>query len=95
MFDRILDFIKNEPVAVGTAVIALIQAVFGVLIAFNLPITPEQQTSIIALVSAVIGMTVLVATVIRSNATPVANPKDNDGTKLVPEIKEINELNVL
>lgn len=86
-FQRILDFIKNEPAAFGGAVTALIQAVIGVLVAFNLNVTPEQQQAILGLTTAIVSMTVIVAAVIRQNVTPVRNPRNDDGEKLVPEPK--------
>lgn len=84
-FQKILDFIKNEPAAFGGAVTALIQAVIGVLVAFNLDITPEQQQAVLGLTTALVSMTVIIAAVIRQNVTPVYNPKNNKGKKLVPE----------
>lgn len=86
-FQRILDFIKNEPAAFGGAVTALIQAIIGVLVAFNLDITPEQQQAVLGLTTALVSMTVIVAAVIRQNVTPVRNPRNDEGQKLVPEPK--------
>lgn len=86
-FQKILDFIKNEPAAFGGAVTALIQAVIGVLVAFNLNVTPEQQQAVLGLTTALVSMTVIVAAVIRQNVTPVRNPRNDEGQKLVPEPK--------
>ena len=86
-FQRILDFIKNEPATFGGVVTALIQAIIGVLVAFNLDITPEQQQAVLGLTTALVSMTVIVAAVIRQNVTPVRNPRNDEGQKLVPEPK--------
>lgn len=86
-FQKILDFIKNEPAAFGGAVTALIQAVIGVLVAFNLNVTPEQQQAILGLTTAIVSMTVIVAAIIRQNVTPVYNPRNDEGEKLVPVSK--------
>ena len=88
MIEKILTFIQNQPVAVGAGITGLVQAIFGVLISFNLPITQDQQTSIIALITATIGFTALIAAIVYGKVTPVSNPKNNDGNKLVPEQKE-------
>lgn len=84
-FQKILDFIKNEPAAFGGAVTALVQAIIGFVVAFNLDITPEQQNAILGLTTALVSMTVLVAAVIRQNVTPIYNPKDNSGNPLIPK----------
>lgn len=88
ILEKILDFIKNEPVAVGSVVLALVQAIVGLLVAFNVNLTQEQQTAIFTLIAALMGVTVLVATVVRGNVTPTVNPKTKEKKKLVPEFSE-------
>ena len=86
MIDRVLEFIKDEPVAFGGAITALVQAVIGVLVAFNIDITPDQQTAILTLTASLVAFTALGATIARNQVTPVANPKSNKGEKLIPEV---------
>lgn len=88
-FQKILDFIKNEPAAFGAAVTSLVQAIIGFVLAFNLDITPEQQQAILGLTTALISMTVIVAAIVRQNVTPTFNPKDNEGNKLAPKADEV------
>lgn len=86
-FQKLLDFIKAEPAAFGGAVTALIQAIIGALVAFNIPLTDAQQQAVLGLTGAVVSLTVLVAVVIRQNVTPTARPRNNNGENLVPEEK--------
>ena len=88
-FQKILEFIKNEPAAFGGAISALVQAILGVIVAFNLSITLEQQQAILGLTTALISMTVVVAAIVRQNVTPTFNPKDNEGNKLTPKVDEV------
>lgn len=83
-FEKILEFIRNEPAAFGAVVLALVQAVLGVVIAFNGVVTPEQQQAILGLTTAVISATALVAYMVRGNVTPINNPKNQEGEELVP-----------
>jgi hypothetical protein len=66
---------KNEPVL--TAVIALVAATVGLLVAFGVHVTPEQRSAIEAWVTAVIGVGVWV----RSKVTPAAKQAPADPTK--------------
>lgn len=80
---RIKQLIQDEPVAFGTAVLSLIQAIIALLIAFNVPLNDVQVQSIVALAGSLIGATVLVGAVTRSSVTPVKNPRNNDGEALI------------
>lgn len=60
-FGRLISLWENEPVAVT----ALVAGLLDVLIAYNAPVTPEQKTAILAVVS---GIGVLIA---RQKVTPV------------------------
>jgi hypothetical protein len=44
---------RSEPVITVSMVTALVTALFGVLVAFNIHITPEQQAAILALITAI------------------------------------------
>lgn len=83
MLNKILDFIKNEPVRFGGLVIALIQSLIGLLVAFNVSMTPEQQAAVIGVAGSLIAITVVIAEITRNNVTPVINPKSNNGVELV------------
>ena len=74
------NLIDNEPVAVITAVISLIAAIVAMLPLFGVPLTADQAAGIMAVVVAAGG--VVSTLLIRSQVTPVANPKDNDGNPL-------------
>ncbi len=87
MFEKIKQIIAQEPVRVGTVVLALAESIIGVLVAFNVAITPDQQTSILTLVGSFIAFTLMFGFLAREYVTPVANPQNNDGAKLVPENK--------
>jgi hypothetical protein len=89
MIEKILDFIKNEPAAFGGVVLGLVQAILGIVIAFNVELTPEQQQAIIGLTTALVSVTALVAYMVRGNVTPTNQPKDNEGRKLVPEVANV------
>lgn len=74
------NLMTNEPVAVTTSVIAFISAVIAMLPLFGVPLTAEQAAGIMAVVVAAGG--VVSTLLIRSQVTPVANPRDNDGNEL-------------
>lgn len=59
--DKLINLWENEPVAVT----AVVTGALDLLVAYNAPITPEQKTAILALVS---GIGVLIA---RRQVTPV------------------------
>ncbi len=82
-FQKILEFIKNEPAAFGGAISALVQAILGVIVAFNLSITPEQQQAILGLTASLVSITILVAVIVRQNVTPTANPRNDEGKELI------------
>ena len=84
-FQRLLDFIKNEPAAFGGVITGLIQAIIGVLVAFNVSLTPEQQQAVIGLTTALVSMTVIISIIVRQNVTPTFNPRDNEGNQLTPD----------
>ena len=72
--------LKNEPVAIITAITTLVSAIIALLPLFGVPLTAEQAAGIMAVWLGVAG--VLSAFLIRGQVTPVANPRDNDGNRL-------------
>lgn len=74
---------KVEPVAVINCLITLIEAVLALAVGFGLNWTPEQVGLVMAVVVAFSSLITTLWT--RSQVTPVANPHDNDGQRLIPE----------
>lgn len=72
----------REPVLTAGAVVALVTALLAVLAAFGLPLTDDQTTAVVSLISVV--APIVVALLARPKVTPLADPKTNDGTPLVP-----------
>jgi len=62
--------VTREPVALGAAVLVLVQAVTALVVAFGVDVTPEQAAAILAASTAVVG--VLVALGVRRLVSPVA-----------------------
>lgn len=73
---------KREPVAIVNAIIAVIEAAIALLVAFGLDLTKEQVGAIMAFVAAVGGF--MGTLIVRPRVTPVADPRDNAGRRLVP-----------
>lgn len=76
--------LTNEPIAVGNLV-TMIFTVFGTLFA-RYGITQDDANQFVALVGTVVsaGFAVLSWWHQRKRVTPVANPKNDEGTTLVP-----------
>ena len=77
----------NEPVAVITAVIALVSAIVALLPLFGVALTAEQIGGIMAVVVAL--GSVVSTLLVRSQVTPVANPRDNEWNALTPGLPNI------
>lgn len=73
---------KREPVAIVNAIIAVIEALIALLVAFGLDLTAEQVGAIMAFVAAVGGLIGIL--IVRPRVTPVADPRDKAGRRLVP-----------
>ena len=71
---------KREPVAIITAIVAVIEAGIALILAFGIQLTNEQIGAIFAFVAAVGG--VIEILIIRPQVTPIADPRDNDGNTL-------------
>ncbi len=65
------------------AIITVIEAGVALLVAFGLDLTPEQVGAIMAFVVAVGGL--ISTLILRTRLTPVADPRDREGRRLVPE----------
>ena len=68
---------KNEPAITSGSVTALVTALVGLLVAFGVPLSTEQQTAIIGLVA--VAAPIVAALLIRRKVTPV----DSDGKSIL------------
>ncbi|MCA9883567.1 MAG: hypothetical protein KC615_03590 [Anaerolineae bacterium] len=74
---------KREPVAIINAIVGVIEAGIALLIGLGvINLTADQVGYLMAFVVAV--GTLLQTIFVRSQVTPVADPRDNAGRKLVP-----------
>ena len=74
-----------EPVAVVNATVAIVEAAIALAVGFGLDWTAEQVALVMAVVVAVAA---LVKTLwARGQVTPVLAPRDNEGNRLVPEVR--------
>lgn len=74
MLGIIGSILANEPVMIST----FVGAVFGVLIAFNVPVTEQQQSTVIALVVSIGAL--LGAFIARSQVTPTSKLNSNSSS---------------
>lgn len=79
---------KFEPVINGYTIPALVTAVIGLLIAFGVPVTQEQQVAILAFTGAVLAVFGLSAAVVRSQVTPVEKVEEN----IIPLVSPANQV---
>ena len=70
----------REPLLTKASWTALVVAVIAVAVAFGLPLTDEQQKSLIALAGVL--SPIAAAVWARGQVTPVADPRDDDGNQL-------------
>ena len=80
---------KKEPLATKSVVVAAVTALIGVVVAFGLPLSTEQQAAILALTAVV--APIVLALFARKDVTPVADPKTDEGEPLVPIWGDHNE----
>ena len=74
---------KREPVAIINAIIALIEAGIAVAVGFGLDWSGEQVALVMAAVVAL--GTVIKTILVREQVTPLADPRNAQGVRLVPE----------
>ncbi len=74
---------KREPVAIINAIIALIEAGIAVAVGFGLDWSGEQVALVMAAVVAL--GTVIKTVLVREQVTPLADPRNAQGVRLVPE----------
>jgi hypothetical protein len=73
---------ETQPVLTWAGIVAFVGGLLALLVTFGVPITGDQTTA--ALAALVLAGPIVTALVARGKVTPVANPKDNTGTPLVP-----------
>jgi hypothetical protein len=67
--DWLMSFPDNEPAITGGIIVAIAGAILGVVVAFGVSITPDQQKAIMVLVAAV--APIIAAVIIRQFVWPV------------------------
>src|SRR5688572_24437503 len=76
---------RPQPV-LYSQVVTVLTAVLGLLAAFGLPISDDQQEAILTAVTALVPIVALIAAMwARRKVTPLADPRDDLGRRLVPE----------
>lgn len=75
--------LDTSPVGWAATIVALIGAVIAVVVAAGVPISPELESAIKNLF--MIGSPILVWLFSRGKTTPLADPRDDNGVKLVRE----------
>lgn len=71
---------NNSPIITTATITAIASAMIGLLVAFGVRLTGEQQVAIMTAVS-VVGP-IIVAVAGHFTTTPLSNPKDRDGNRL-------------
>lgn len=71
---------SNTPILTTAVITALVSAVIGVLVAFGVPVTGDQQVAIMTLVAVIAPF--IVFWVGHNTTTPLNNPTDVDGEPL-------------
>lgn len=82
-WEKLVEFVRTEPAAFGGVITGLIQAIIGILVSFNVPLTPDQQQAVLGMTTALVSLTVLVSIIIRQNVTPTHRPRNGEGKDLV------------
>lgn len=72
----------REPLLTAAGVTAAISAIIGLLATFGVNLTDQQTAGILGVVAVLAPIVVALAS--RSKVTPVADPKDDNGTPLRP-----------
>jgi hypothetical protein len=73
---------KREPLATTGTVTAAVTAVIALVVAFGVDLTTDQQTAILGVAAVIAPLVVALWT--RRKVTPLADPRADSGTPLVP-----------
>lgn len=71
---------SDQPLVTSAAIASFVSAIIGLLISFGVPVTPEQNAAIMALVAAVSPW--LMWYLAKSRVTSLADPRDAQGAEL-------------
>lgn len=74
---------NTEPLFSNATIVAIVSAALSALVAFGVGLDPTQVAAVLGFVTVVAPF--VVAYLARKHVTPVASPKDNNGSPLVPE----------
>lgn len=74
---------RPQPLITTATVIAAVAALLALFVAFGVPLTVEQQTTILAIAAVIAPL--LVAAFTHGKVTPLAAPRDDAGRQLVPD----------
>jgi hypothetical protein len=74
---------NREPLLTTAAITSVVSAALALLVSFGLGIDPTQTEAIMGFVGVVAPF--VVAYLARKHVTPVADPKDHNGSPLAPE----------
>lgn len=74
----------REPLLTAAGITALVTAVLGALVAFGLDLTANQTSAILGVVAVVAPLAV--ALLARGKVTPTADPRNDDGVPLTPQL---------
>lgn len=77
---------NREPLFSTATLVAVVSAALALLVSFGLGIDPTQVQAILTFVTVVAPF--VVAYFVRKKVTPVADPKDNEGNSLTPDVTE-------
>lgn len=73
----------EKPVITVSSIVALVTALLTLLVAFGLPITPDQREALIGLVA--VAAPFIIAAFVHPRVTPLANPKVSVLVPLTPD----------
>jgi hypothetical protein len=72
---------NREPLITAAGIVALVTTGIALLVSFGLPVTPDQVKAILSFTTVVAPLAV--AWIVRPKVTPLSDPRDSDGSKLV------------
>lgn len=74
---------RREPLLKKGLILSAVAASLTLIVAFGIPLSAEQRTAIIGFFAA--WLPILAALVGRRDVTPVSDPRDDEGNRLVKE----------
>lgn len=77
----------REPLLTRSTVVAVVTTLLAVLTAFGLPISDTQQNAVLGAVGVI--APIVLALWARRRVTPIADPRDDDGTPLTRDTEAV------